>query len=67
MVRWPGIEAELTMVENAAAILSVRNRGADGMLPGELAKFTDGQIAAALIQAAARILDRIREAEGDPS
>lgn len=57
--RWPGIETELTMAENAVGILSLRNRGIDNIGGEHLAKFTDQQIAAALVTAGAAIYARI--------
>lgn len=57
--RWPGIETELAMAENAVGILSLRNRGIDDLNIEHLAKFSDRQIAAALVTAGAAIYARI--------
>lgn len=61
MSRWPGIEAELTVAENAVGILSLRNRGINDLNTEHLADFTDQQIAAALVTAGAAIYARITE------
>lgn len=57
------VSDDLRAIENAVGILSLRARGAAGMLPPEVAKFTDTQLAAAVVQAAVRVLAEMQERE----
>ena len=59
--RWPDIEPQLIVAENAVGILSLRNRGIDDLNIEHLAEITDQQIAAALVTAGAAIYERIAE------
>lgn len=48
-------DADLLQIENAHAVLKLRQMGAADMVPKKLAHFTDKQLAAAIMQAALRL------------